>query len=327
MHISPIRQRSAIGYVLQVFVAVLIATAGTALAQPSPQVVTFGDSFSDSGNAFDVVKSNATPPGYGMGITLIPEAPYARNGHRLTNGPTWVELLADAAGAPQNAQPAFRSSNPRAMNFAIATARARGAAGDPDPNLAMEVAAFLVKTGGIAPADALYIVEFGANDVGDALNAPNPVAALGILNNAVAGIVDAIVTLRNAGAKTFLITNVPSAGLSPAVRILDVLQPGTAAAAATVTTVFNGLLAAALAPLPPALGITIVPFDGHAMFQNLVANPGAAGLENVTDACLTPNTAPFVCRKPDRYLYWDGVHPTAAVHALVAGAVAELLGF
>jgi len=327
MHISPIRQRFAVGYVLKVLAAVLIATAGTAFAQSSPRVVTFGDSFSDSGNAFDFVKSNATPPGYGMGITLIPEAPYARNGHHLTNGPTWAELLADAAGAPQNAQPAFRSSNPRAMNFAIATARARGAAGDPGPNLAMEVAAFLVKTGGIAPADALYIVEFGANDVGDALDAPNPVAALAILNNAVAAMVDAIVTLRNAGAKTFLITNVANAGLSPAVRILDVLQPGTAAAAATVTTIFNGLLAAALAPLPPALGITIVPFDGHALFQDLVANPGAAGLENVTDACLTPDTAPFVCRTPDRYLYWDGVHPTAAVHALVAGAVAALLGF
>jgi phospholipase/lecithinase/hemolysin len=128
MHISPVRQRLAVGYVLQVLAAVLIATAGTAFAQSSPRVVTFGDSFSDSGNAFDFVKSNATPPGYGMGITLIPEAPYARNGHHLTNGPTWAELLADAAGAPQNAQPAFRSSNPRAMNFAIATARARGAA-------------------------------------------------------------------------------------------------------------------------------------------------------------------------------------------------------
>jgi phospholipase/lecithinase/hemolysin len=210
------------------------------------------------------------------------------------------------------------------MNFAIATARARVA--DPHPSLAMEVAAFLAKTGGVAPADALYIMEFGANDIGDALAAPSPAAALAILTNAVAGIVDAITTLRNAGARTFLVTNVPSAGLTPAARILEVLQPGTVAAATAATTAFNGLLAGALAPLPLTLGITIVPFDGDAMFKALVANPSAAGLENVTDACVTPDTAPFVCHAPDRYLYWDGIHPTAAVHALVARAVAQLLG-
>jgi phospholipase/lecithinase/hemolysin len=84
------------------------------------------------------------------------------------------------------------------------------------------------------------------------------------------------------------------------------------AAATAATAAFNGLLAVALAPLPQALGITIVPFDGHAFFNDLVANPPAFGLENVTDACLTPDTPPFICRAPDRYLYWDGIHPTAS---------------
>jgi hypothetical protein len=108
----------------------------------------------------------------------------------------------------------------------------------------------------------------------------------------------AIATLYAAGARQFLVWNVPDIGLTPAVAILDAQLPGTAALATLMTQVFNALLSTALAALLPLPGITIVPFDAFAPVSAVHATPGQFGLTKVTDACLTPHVPPFACRIP-----------------------------
>ena len=135
-------------------VAALLGSPSVVTSQSLPdRIVVFGDSLSDPGNGFVFARTSSTPPDWGMDSLLIPDAPYARGGHHLSNGPTWIEQFARPLGFAPYVQPAFRSSSPDALNFAIGTARARE--GTADPSLALQVASFLQKTGGVAPSDAL----------------------------------------------------------------------------------------------------------------------------------------------------------------------------
>jgi phospholipase/lecithinase/hemolysin len=297
---------------------ITLAANGSAFAQDAPRIVVFGDSLSDPGNGFAFVKTSSTPPDYGMNALLIPNAPYARGGHHLTNGDTWIEQLAASLGAERSVLPAFVGSNPYALNFAIGTARARDDGSN--PSLSFQVAAFLQKTGGQVPADALYVIQIGGNDVRDALATGDPVQGLAILQAAAAAIRTNISLLSAMGATQFLVWNVPDLGLTPAARL-----SGTSALASLATQTFNGLLVAELTPLILS-GIDIVPFDASTLITSIVNTPALFGLTNAVDPCVTPNVAPFTCQVPDDYLFWDGIHPTAAGHALIAQAVAMLLG-
>jgi outer membrane lipase/esterase len=53
--------------------------------------------------------------------------------------------------------------------------------------------------------------------------------------------------------------------------------------------------------------------------------PSAFGLTNVVSPCITPNVPPFTCDAPDEYLYWDGIHPSAATHAIIASEATSVL--
>ena len=61
------------------------------------------------------------------------------------------------------------------------------------------------------------------------------------------------------------------------------------------------------------------------MLQQINAHPANFGLTNTTTACLIPSEEPFFCQTADEYLFWDGIHPTRAAHALVAHEAAPVL--
>ena len=324
---------------LAVLAAVLVVPIPTLSArEPAPYsgFVVFGTSLSDSGNAFALRGGTSTPPDYDVNPLLIPNVPYMRGGHHFSDGPTWIEQYARSRGLAGGVRPAHGSDSVNASNYAVGGSRACDAPGSENVNLDDQVAAFLTGSGGSAPADRLYVIEMGSNDVRDAI-----AAALGVLQSggtfdqaaqaagpalacAQQAIQTAVVTLQQAGAQHFLVWTVPNPGLTPAIRSLG---PGAMQVATFITTLFNNQM---LLPTFQALDqafdhVDITVLDAFTLLQQITTTPANFGLTNTTTACLTPNAEPFFCQAADEYLFWDGIHPTRAAHALVALEAARVL--
>ncbi len=313
---------------------------GLAVAQTAfSQIVVFGTSLSDPGNGFalprllglDFPRQN-TPPYSNPDLlnqqTLIPAAPYAVGGHHFSNGPTWIEQFAQARGLAADTRPAFQSSGAKATNYAVGSARASPLTVTAN-TLARQVAQFLTDSGGVAPPDALYVIEMGSNDVDDALLAGSIPSGLILVNNAISAIQFVTNELYARGARKFLIVNVPDLEKTPALAVLDALQPGAKQLAAFFTTTFNGLLGAqVVAPLTALAGSSVALLDAFALVDQVVANKAAYGLIDVTNHCILPAlpaAPPYTCATPDTFLFWDGIHPTRAFHAIVAAEAAKVL--
>jgi len=284
--------------------------------------VVFGTSLSDPGNAFVLVGDQSTPPDYQLNPFLIPSAPYARGGHHFSDGATWVEQYGTSVGLGDSVQAALATTDIRVTNFAVGAARAYE--DGHNFNLTRQVNTFLERSGGVAASDNLYVIEMGSNDVRDAFvlyatgGNGGPVLAQGL-----SSIAANVQRLYFAGARKFLVWSVPNIAVTPAMASLG---PAAGGFANQVTVAFNGLLAQTLGQLTIALGgISFARLDAYQLLSDIVDNPPLFDLTNVTTACVTPNVAPFSCKKADDYLFWDGIHPTKAGHAILAGEAARVL--
>lgn len=302
-----------------------LLTPGWVMAQPAyGRIVVFGTSLSDPGNAFALTGHAITPPYATLDKFLVPDAPYSVGGHHFSNGATWIEQLTLMPGIAGNALPAFQGSNTNASNYAVGGARARN--NEINVNLSDQVNAYMRDSGGAASPDALYVIEFGGNDIRDALTAFTEGADGGaIITAAIIAMDDNFRTLYAVGARKFLVLNAPDLRLVPAVRIMDSLFPGAGHVAEYFSLLFNEDLDTLLAGEAGLPGIQITKLDLYRKLNELSDNPATFGLRDVTTACVTPNLPPFKCNTPDDFLFWDGIHPTKAVHAILAKEAASVL--
>lgn len=304
----------------------LFLAPGLAAAQASfGRIVVFGTSLSDPGNAFVLTRLANTPPYDALDPLLVPDRPYARGGHHFSNGATWIEQFALPLGLAGSVRPAFQAGGRHATNYAVGGARAYD--DKKNVNLGAQMEAFLQDYDGNAPSDALYALEFGANDVRDAL----VVYASGgdgssLIADALTSVGSSIQSLYAAGARNFLVWNVPDIGLTPALRTLDTQAPGVAALATFITISYNEGLDSVLTMLEGLPGIDIRRVDVYSLLNEIAASPSAYGMLSADRACITPNFAPYACTRPDEYVFWDGLHPTRAAHAIIADRAAAALG-
>lgn len=317
------------------FLSIFATTESLAQQKPYDSIVVFGGSLSDSGNAFVVLSDPSSfgfdetcnpltpmnvPPYDTLDDLFIPDGTYAVGGHHVSNGATWVEQLARNKGLAGFVRPALRNSGMEARNYAVGGARA-----NEYPcrfNLSNQLEAYLADASEVS-ADTLFIFEFGGNDVRDALAAlpddPTP-----IIGGAIVNIGDAIGTLYALDARQFLLMNVPDIGRIPAVQILDGMFPGLAAAASDLTNAFNFQLLVLQGDLNSYPNIDVRIFDANTLLNAIIDNPDDYGIEVTDVPCITPNVPPYKCKNPDTYLFWDGIHPTKAIHKIMAHA-AEVL--
>lgn len=275
------------------------------------RLVVFGDSLSDPGNAYALFGMSLVPP-Y---TDLVPEYPYARGGHHLSNGSTWIEQLATRTRQANSAGPALREPD---VFSNYATDRTRACPeGASHIDLSRQVVELFLGEYGTAPSDALYVMFVGSNDVRDALVARNP----SIIECALYSIYTNIMNLVDAGATDFLIPNVPNLGMVPAVA----MQGEEAILAATEASYFFNLqLENILSGIEEATygQVTFHRVDTFSLITKIpTTHPGM----NVTDACIDILTG-IVCEPASSYLFWDGIHPTHAGHAILAEEAARVLG-
>jgi len=293
--------------------------AGPVLAEGQPQEVTvFGDSLSDPGNVFALTGTVSHTP-----YAVIPSAPYTVGGLHFSNGKTWIEQRPAGDVNAQSSGPAYQVSGVF-TNYAVGGARARPASGGLlQADLTVQVQNYLADFGGAARPGATHVIFIGGNDIRDALQAGGGAASLAILGAAVNAVATNIQTLYFAGARRFVVVNGPDVGLVPAVRLFG---PAAQAAATALSAGYNAGLAAAVTALSGLPGIDIVSVDLFGFLDDIVANPGQYGLTNVTDMCITPGVkGDAKCSNPNDYLFWDGIHPTSAGHALLADLIGAAL--
>ncbi len=167
---------------------------------------------------------------------------------------------------------------------------------------------------GLDPFDPNFQTNLGLKIINLALaniTSASPISYLGGAVMAPAGVVPLLYGL---GARNIAVVNLPDLSLTPSAAALG---PATQGAFLQLVNNYNSFLSAALDSLSGALpGVNIIKIDAAALLRAAVADPAAFGLVNVTDSCV--DTGCFLTTDPNTYLFWDGIHPSAAVHEVVA---------
>ena len=315
----------------------LAMLAASASAQTFSNVVTFGDSLSDSGNFAPQLRALGLPAAPGSGFTTNPDPVAAE----IIAGTFGVSGAPSAEGGPNYAWGGaclFRGGGNDKR------------CGQPDdvggaPNVAAQITRHLTEPGRGMRADpgALYNLWGGANDIRGILTDFNggvitSQAELGRELLLVAGANARIAgDLLDRGARHVVVYNIPDIGRTPTF-VGTPLAPSMSA----MTRTYNRALDEGLGRLGP--GIVAVNVSG--LFDEVIDNPRPHGIGNVSDMacrhptdpsatvtstlCLpagTPNWPLFVFPEGANrtHVFADGLHPTGVAHEMIANTVLATL--
>ncbi|WP_298909395.1 SGNH/GDSL hydrolase family protein [uncultured Nostoc sp.] len=244
---------------------------------PITEVYVFGDSLSDTGMVFRATGG------------MYPPNPTYYQG-RYSNGRVWIEYLAES----------LHLSSKQTNNFAYGGATTGSVGNSYVPSLLNQVQSF-TQTHQKTNSDALYVLWAGANDYLQGVSSATvPVKNLTI----------AINSLTDVGAKKILVGNLPDLGQLPATRTST-----NSVNLSTLTQAHNQGLRRSLKILSQQHSdLEIVQLDANALYRDAIANPAAFNFTNVTTPCLSGSDT---CSNPDQFLFWDGIHPTAAAHRII----------
>ena len=285
----------------------------SAWGQNFSNVVVFGDSLSDSGNAGSL---RPLPPG--SSFTTNPD-------------PVWSEIVAETFGA------SGMNSLAGGSNYAFAGACVNPATPctfDLVPTVTEQIDQHFLKSDGQADPNALYVIWGGANDVANSAETDPPNAARHTVMAAGVNIAQ-IRRLQDAGARHIVVYNLPDVGKFPYAGNQSPLVRG---ALTQLVTTYNEGIHAGIRESEDG----IVPINVFAFFNEIVENHGTYGITDTTGtACGEPDAGRAVsitCGPQDsgypvtdksgenqQYLFADRSHPSGATHAMIANVVTSTL--
>ncbi len=279
---------------------------------PYSALYVFGDSLSDAGND------------YSFTLGQVPASPPYSDG-RFSNGPIWAQDLGNQLGL--RVTPSLTGGTDFAYGGADTGTTPSHQATPID--LSSQLVQFQLQDPQ-PPADGLYAVWIGSNDVLDAL-AHGGDNAVADVQAAVSNEMQFISGLAGEGARDLLVLNVPDLGKVPDAAAEG---PAYAAQATELSSTYNTLLAndlTAFEAANPAVDVHSV--DTFSLIDQATSDPSAFGFTNVTTPLWSgnltdPNSGTLATTDPQGqagYLFFDGLHPTAQAHALIADAAARQL--
>jgi phospholipase/lecithinase/hemolysin len=258
-------------------------------------LVVFGDSLSDAGNAYQASESTDPAPPYWEG--------------RFSNGPVWVSRYSYLIGVTDPVR-----SLAGGTDYAYGGAETGfGTSWKNTPNIGEQIHTYLDLDAGTFSSTTQVILWGGANDIFAAYYAGENMFAA--VTSAVDNLGQHIETLAGGGATQFLVPNLPPLDLTP---IGYELSPLVRSIVNLLCDQFNTGLSTELDRLRSELSVTIEGIDTHGMFLDAIANPSAYGLTNVVDRAMTASEGTDI----SGYLFWDDVHPTTYGHQILADAIA-----
>ncbi|WP_375506996.1 SGNH/GDSL hydrolase family protein [uncultured Nostoc sp.] len=247
---------------------------------PISELYVFGDSLSDTGMVFRATGG------------MYPPNPTYFQG-RYSNGRVWIEYLGES----------LHLSSKQTHNFAYGGATTGNVGNSYVPSLLNQVQTF-TQTHQHTNPDALYVLWAGANDYLQGVSS----ATIPVKN-----VTTAINSLTDVGAKKILVANLPDLGQLPATR-----NSTNSVNLSALTQAHNQGLRRSLKVLSQQHSdVEIVQLDANALYRDAIANPAAFNFTNVISPCLSGSNT---CGKPDQFLFWDGIHPTAAAHRIIGEA-------
>ncbi|WP_375515763.1 SGNH/GDSL hydrolase family protein [uncultured Nostoc sp.] len=271
------------GLALLIFIMV-VAAKFMDKTYPIAELYVFGDSLSDTGMVFRATGGMYPPnPTYFQG--------------RYSNGRVWIEYLAES----------LHLSSKQTNNFAYGGSTTGNVGNSYVPSLLNQVQSF-TQTHQQTNSDALYVLWAGANDYLQGVSS----ATVPVKN-----VTTAINSLIDVGAKKILVGNLPDLGQLPATR-----TSANSVNLSALTQAHNQGLRRSLKVLSQQHSdLEIVVLDANALYRDAMsatgyanANPAAFNFTNVTSPCLSGDRT---CSNPDQFLFWDGIHPTAAAHRII----------
>lgn len=271
------------------FILWLLPVAGSAAQDNIDHLVVFGDSFSDMGRIHAMTDGHhpVSPPHY-QG--------------RFSDGPVWVEYLAEELGATIGA----------GDNFAVGGARTGVGNASEDfagTGVLNQVSDWRVGSGDVASSSTLFVLMAGANDFLFSLEtAPE---------NAASNMREAMNQLHQMGARQFLIGNLPDLSMSPFGEFLSEREKERLR---TQTAGFNAALASEIESMKSASSGEYVLFDAAELFRKVLSSPQAFEIDEAEKPrydgkIVDPGNAV--------YFWWDAVHPSTRAMALMGKEAAE----